>query len=78
MHLFPSNMIFVRVNINRLRFLELVLLFSERAWAESMSLKEIEQSVNPRAKHHAARRLAKSSKWAKHLLLLCNAKGDPR
>jgi signal recognition particle subunit SRP68 len=60
------------------RFLELVLLFSERAWAESMSLKEVDQSVNPRAKHHASRRLAKSSKWAKHLVLLCNAKGDPR
>jgi hypothetical protein len=43
-----------------------------------MTLKEIEPDVNPRAKFHAKRRLVKSSKWAKHLLLLCNAKADPR
>lgn len=60
------------------RYLELVLLFSERAWAESMSLKEIDNDVNPRAKFHARRRLAKAAKWAAHLVSLCNAKATQR
>jgi len=60
------------------RYLELVLLFAERSWADSMRLKDMESDAHPRAKFHAKRKLAKSSRWAKHLLFLCNAKADAR
>jgi len=64
--------------INDARFLELILLCCERAWSQSMSLKEVDPYTYPRAKHHAASRLRKAIKWSQHLVLLCTARADQR
>jgi len=64
--------------INDVRFLEMVLLCVERAWAQSLSLKEVDPYTYPRAKHHAASRLRKAIKWSQQLVILCTARGDQR
>lgn len=56
------------------RFLILVLLMAERAWAHCMQLKE--NVENYQAKFHARRRLAKASRHADQLLALCMERAD--
>eukprot|EP01129_Flabellula_baltica_P015626 TRINITY_DN8024_c0_g1_i1.p1 TRINITY_DN8024_c0_g1~~TRINITY_DN8024_c0_g1_i1.p1 ORF type:complete len:556 (+),score=133.77 TRINITY_DN8024_c0_g1_i1:28-1668(+) len=58
------------------RYLELLLMYAERAWALATALED--EFDNPRAKFHRDRRMAKAIKWAKKLLSFCQDVGDKR
>eukprot|EP01125_Pyxidicula_operculata_P001558 TRINITY_DN11410_c0_g1_i1.p1 TRINITY_DN11410_c0_g1~~TRINITY_DN11410_c0_g1_i1.p1 ORF type:complete len:568 (-),score=148.50 TRINITY_DN11410_c0_g1_i1:91-1794(-) len=63
-------------NVTDPRFLELVLMMSERAWSHAMQLKD--DTENYRAKFHAFRRLGKAAKHASLLMALANKLADDR
>lgn len=58
------------------RFLEMLLMQSERAWSCAMECKEDES--NPRARFHTLRRLKKAVLWSEHLVSICESCADDR
>eukprot|EP01120_Amphizonella_sp_Union-15-10_P016614 TRINITY_DN8860_c0_g1_i4.p1 TRINITY_DN8860_c0_g1~~TRINITY_DN8860_c0_g1_i4.p1 ORF type:complete len:567 (-),score=108.89 TRINITY_DN8860_c0_g1_i4:99-1799(-) len=62
--------------VNDVRYLELYLFYSERAWSYAMELKD--DVENPRAKFHSLKRFKKAVKWANQLNKLCHEFADER
>jgi signal recognition particle subunit SRP68 len=67
-------------DVKEVRYVEMLVMESERAWAGAMESKEAEESQERggRAKFHSLRRLRKAVQWAKQLATLCEECADPR
>ena len=61
------------------RYLELLVIYTERAWSYALELKDL--SENPahfRSGHHSTKKLRKARLWADQLLEICEAVADER
>eukprot|EP00743_Colponemidia_sp_Colp-15_P000913 GILK01001006.1.p1 GENE.GILK01001006.1~~GILK01001006.1.p1 ORF type:complete len:594 (+),score=96.02 GILK01001006.1:52-1782(+) len=63
--------------VTNIKFLEIPLFNTERAWAYAMQLKAASEP-NPRARFHTVRRLSKAVQWSKTLSQLCAQTTDPK